>query len=69
MKQQLFQYAVLWHPTKEQAEKESKKSVLVIAPDTILAPNNNAATMAIVRRIPEEYADQLEQIEIAIRPF
>lgn len=69
MKQFLFQYAVLWHPTKEQFEKDGKKSVLVVEPSTILAKDQNSATMTIVRKIPEQFADQLDQIEIAIRPF
>jgi hypothetical protein len=64
----LYQFAILWHPNKEQKEKEAKTK-LVVEPTTILASNDQVAQMMAVKQIPEEYSDQLDQIDIAIRPF
>lgn len=64
----LFQYAVIWNATKEQ-EKDGKKSKVIVEVTTVLAPSQESATMLAARSIPQEYADQLEQCEIAIRPF
>lgn len=67
-KPQLFSYAIIWHPTEEQA-KEGKKSIVVVQPTTVLANSQaNAATIA-ARAIPEDYITQLDQVDIAIRPF
>ena len=64
----LFQYAIIWNPTIEQ-EKEGQKSKLVKGIETILANDEKAAMIRISREIPEEYIDQTEQLNIAIRPF
>jgi hypothetical protein len=64
----LYQFAILWHPNKEQKEKEVKTK-LVVEPTTILASNDQVAQMMAVKAIPEEYTEQLDQIDIAIRPF
>lgn len=69
MKQKLFQYAVLWHPTEKQVKDEGLKSKVIVEPKTVLAPDQNAANMAAVMEIPLDYKNQLDQIEIAIRPF
>ena len=68
-KQKLFQYAVLWHPTDKQIKDESAKSKLLVEPKTILANDQNSVNMTAAMEIPAEYKDQLDQIEIAVRPF
>ncbi|MBN2570517.1 MAG: hypothetical protein JXA68_00195 [Ignavibacteriales bacterium] len=67
-KARLFQYAVIYYPTKEE-EKNGEKAKLIIEPTTVLAKNEAVASMIVVRQIPEEYAHKLENVEIAIRPF
>lgn len=62
----LYQYAILLHPTKDDKKGKSK---LIVEPTTVLAANDDVAQMMAVKSIPEDYADQLEQIDIAIRPF
>lgn len=69
MKQKLFQYAVLWHPTEKQVKDENAKSKLLIEPKTILATDLNSVNMTAAMGIPSEYKTQLDQIEIAVRPF
>lgn len=65
-KSRLFQYAILWHPSKEDKNEKSK---IVVEPTTILAKNEQVAQMMAVKAIPDEYTDKLEQVDIAIRPF
>jgi hypothetical protein len=68
MKQKLFTYAILWHPTKEEAEK-GKKSEILVQPATILADSDKSAAIMVSRKIDEKYLTQLDQVEIIIKPF
>lgn len=68
----LYEYAVIYNPvaTKEQAERGDKpKSVLLIGIDTVLANTEQEASMVAARKIPVTYADKLDRVQIAIRPF
>lgn len=72
MKQQLFQYAILWHPKtkKEKDEAADGESTKVIKELTcMLATDSQTAFMKAVREIPEEYMKTLDQVEIMVRPF
>lgn len=64
----LFQFAILWHPT-EQQRKDGQTDKVVKDVSTLLQKDQNTALLAIARLIPEEYSAQLDQVEIAIRPF
>jgi hypothetical protein len=64
----LFQYAILWHPTKKQIE-DGEKSKLIHPITDILAADVNQVNMLAAMSIPLEYKEQLEQIQIAVRPF
>jgi len=65
----LFQYAILWHPTEKQVKDEGLKSKVIVEPKTILAIDANGAGMAAAMEIPADYKNQLDQIELAVRPF
>lgn len=69
MKSKLFQYAILWHPTEKQAKDEGLKSKVIIEPKTVLSLDQNSAAMSAAMEIPADYKNQLDQIEIALRPF
>lgn len=64
----LFQYAILWHPTKKEIE-EGLKDKVVQEIKTVLAADANKVAMMAAMEIPAEYKEALEQIEIAVRPF
>jgi len=64
----LFQYAILWHPTKKQIE-DGEKSKLIQSITDILAADVNQVNMLAAMSIPGEYKEQLDQIQIAVRPF
>jgi hypothetical protein len=68
-KSQLFQYAIIWHPTEKQSKDDSLKSKVLVDPKMILAESQSSALMAASMEIPTEYKDQLDQIEILMRPF
>lgn len=65
----LFTYAILWHPTEKQIKDEGLKSLVLVQPKTILASDQQTALMAASMEIPADKRDQLEQIDIAVRPF
>ena len=64
----LFQYAILWQPTEEQA-KNGQKAKLIVDIKTIAANDDSTAFMVASRDVPEEYLDCLDQVNIAVRPF
>lgn len=64
-KLRIFQYAILIHPR----EKSGLKSIMLDEPKTILALDDKQAAMLIARQIPEEHLDNLENIEVIVRPF
>jgi len=68
----LFEYAVLFHPraTKDQVERgDLPESQLIVDITQVLARSDKEALMVATRAIPEEYADKLDRVEIALRPF
>jgi hypothetical protein len=67
-KPKLFQYAILWHPNKKEVE-EGKKSVVLAEITTILATDAQEVLLGAGRKIPEAYQTQLDQVEVAVRPF
>lgn len=64
----LFQYAILWHPTKKEIE-DGLKDKVVQEITTVLAIDPNKVAMMAAMEIPAEYKNTLDQIEIAVRPF
>ena len=68
-KSKLFQCAIIWHPTEKQVKEDGTKSKLVKSLETILATDEKSVLMAAAMSIPAEYKDQLEQVEIVVRPF
>lgn len=65
----LFQVAVLWHPNLSDDEEKNKDSELLIEPYFALEKDEKILAYKVVRKLDEKYIDQMEQIEIMIRPF
>ena len=61
-KQKLFQYAIILH-------NEEGKSRVIKDHSTVLANDQHSASMMAVLEIPSDYRDQIDNIEMAIRPF
>lgn len=66
--QKLFEYAILWHPNDKQ-EEEGQKSKILAPPTHFLASSEKAASMTAATKIPNGYEEDLDQIEIIVRPF
>lgn len=67
-KGKLFEYALIYHPKKEKDE-EQKPSELIGDVKHMIAATPEVVNMRAIREIPDEYAEKLEQIEVAVRPF
>ena len=65
----LFQYAIIWHPSEKQKKEENLKSKLLVELTTILSSDQNTALITASIKIPNENQEELDQIEIVIRPF
>lgn len=71
----LFQYAVLLHeyetPTGTETSKVPvyKDSKVIIEPKMALAKSEKELVFKITREIPEEFAQNPDNVEIIIRPF
>lgn len=72
-KGKLFEYAVLYHPKEKKDAAgnplESKKSIVVKEPTTVVAVSEQEVGILAAKSIPSEYEDKLEDVEIVIRPF
>lgn len=71
----LFQYAVILHeyekPTGTETIKSPvyKDSKVIIEPKIVLAKSEKDLVFKITREIPEEFAQEPDNVEIVIRPF
>lgn len=46
-----------------------EKAKLVIEPTTVLAEDERQAQILISKSIPDEYLDELDRLDVALRPF
>lgn len=66
MKQKLFEFVVLWHPSPD----DDKTSSQIVVDRTLrLAKEEKAVALFAAKQVPDRYSDQLDNIEILIRPF
>jgi hypothetical protein len=68
-KQTLYEYVVVWHPTEDEHDEKGLRSKIVIPMANMLADTEKAVFMNVVKKLPEEYNDKLDQLDIIIRPF
>ena len=64
----LYQYVAFLRPTEKEA-KEGNIGKVIVDPTTILSVNEQSASIMASRAIPEEYINQIDRIEVAVRPF
>lgn len=68
-KAKLFEYAIIWHPTEKQVRDEDAKAKVIVPPSTMLASSDKQVGMKASMSIPVEYKDDIDQLQIVIRPF
>lgn len=72
MGQKLFDVAILFHPAPTEDEQKrgvKPKSEILVKPKTILASDDKEASVLAAREVPEGHLDQLDRVEILVRPF
>ena len=58
----------IWEPTVEEV-KAGKKATLIVEPKTVLCADDKSAMVLAARAIPENYLNQLDQVQVVVRPF
>lgn len=69
MKLSLFMYAVLLHPKKKKDDDYEGETKILVEPDIILAKDERQAGIKVARKIPEDQLDNLDRIDILVKPF
>ena len=64
---QLFQYAVILHERDKDGVYVDSK--IIIEPTTVLAKSEKDLVFKITREIPEEYAEDPDNVQILVRNF
>ena len=67
MKKRLFTYAVLLHTTDDKGKVTD--SEIIVAPTNILAKDEAAVVFKVTRLIPEDHAENPDNVEILIKAF
>lgn len=65
MRSKVFEYLILLHPS----EDEKGKTKVIVEKTTLLASDLDVAKTLVARAIPEEFLEELENVEVLIRPF
>lgn len=69
MNEKLFEYAVIFHPTKKEREEQGKRSVMVVKPTFVLAKSDQEVVLLACRSLSSEYMENADRLEVAVRPF
>lgn len=67
MKKKLFEYAVILHTTDDKGKVTNSEAI--IKPKTILAKSEQDVAFKVTREIPDEHAENPDNVEIIIRSF
>ena len=65
----LWQYAIVVHPTEDEAKAGKTSEVIVQPTDWFLAKDQNQAFAIALRKVQEEHMDHFDRVEVAVRPF
>ncbi len=66
---QLFEFAVLIQPKLDRDGEVTEAGKIVVAPQAVLAEDQQKATLLAGRAIPEELIGELERLTLVVRPF
>lgn len=68
MSGKIYEYAVLLHHEEDENGKTAPSEIIVDV-KRVVATSEQSVAMLAARDIPPEFADRLDHVEIAIRPF
>jgi hypothetical protein len=69
MKLRLFEYVVLLHPKTDKDGNETGKTSILKDVSRVLAKDDKQVGVLAAREIPNEHIENLERVEIIVRPF
>ncbi len=65
----LYEYAIIKNEKLDKDGEISDPADIVLKPTLVLAKTNKQVEMIAAKAIPDELMDDLERVEIVIRPF
>ena len=65
----LFQVAAILHPEKKKDGTYKGDSELILKPEVRMEKGPEILVKKIIRKLPDEYEDSLDRVEILVRPF
>lgn len=72
MSSKIFEYAIIWNPKETsdaQGNDTTQPAVLLQSPTVVLAKDAQQVAIIAARKIPEEYLNKLEEVDVCVRPF
>jgi hypothetical protein len=61
----LFEFAVIYVPS----EKSNKKALILVAPQVVLAKDASSVQLKAAKMIPNEYEEELHDVQVVVRSF
>jgi hypothetical protein len=65
----LFEYAIIQQPKKDTHGKIIEQGGILVGVSTILAQDETHVQMVAAREVPEDAMDELDRLEVVVRPF
>lgn len=69
MKLKPFEYIVLLHPAMDDDGKYKETTKIIVEKAFSLAKDDKTCAMMATRAIPKEFDNDLDRVEIIVRPF
>jgi hypothetical protein len=66
---QLFEYAVFKDEKRDKDDQITEPAVVLVPPTTVLAENDKQVGIRAAKAIPDEHMDDLDRIQVVVRPF
>ena len=68
----VFEYVVFLDEAETEpgvAKTNGNRAKVIVPVTTVVAKDAQAATLVAARSIPEEHMEELERVQVAVRPF
>lgn len=69
MKLKLFEYVMLLHPLTNKEGKADNKTTILKDVTRVLAADEKQVGILAARNIPEDQIENLDRVEVIVRPF
>lgn len=65
----IFEFAAIYLPKQDGDKPNTERALIIVKPTTILAKDEKEALLKAARAVPEDYVENLDCVEIMVRPF